>query len=193
MAHLGKSTKKQLHRCLNAYRGLVTEWSESVDSAESIFEDLVRLHQARWTAVGQPGAYSSQRFRGFHLDLIRKLVPHQQAALFRVSHEGTVIGCLHLLIDRNRVLSYQCGWSSPTGSLSPGLLTEYLCLEESLRRGFLAYDMLAGPTRHKSSLSTDCSRLLWYRKRRPRLKYRVLDIARSIKRRWRRASETPSV
>jgi len=183
LSQLGYATRKTIRKNLKTYGPLKTEWAESVEQAESIFADLVRLHQARWTAVGQPGAYASQRFLSFHRDLIRKLIPAEQIGLFRVSRGEEILGCVQLLIDGNRVLCYQGGSAPYGGKLSPGVVIDFCCLEECSRRGFDAYDFMGGNSHHKQRLSTNSSRLIWATLRRPRFKFRLLDAARRLKQR----------
>lgn len=179
---IGYSTRKNIRKNLKAYGSLQTEWSETVEQAESIFDEMVRLHQARWTAAGYPGSYSSERFREFHRSLIRRLLPDAKAGLFRVTCNGGIVGCVQLLIDRDRVLCYQGGSAPYRGKLSPGMVVDYLCIEECLRRGFDAYDFLCGDSHHKRKLSTDSNCIVWARRRRPRIKFFALQAARSIKR-----------
>ena len=181
IAQLGYSTRKTIRRNLRAYGALRTEWAEGVQQAESILADLVRLHQARWTAVGKPGCYASRRFLSFHRELVRQFVPSGRVALFRVWNGNDVVGCNQLLIDRNRVLSYQGGAAPYGGRLSPGLVVDYLCIEECRRRGYDAYDFLKGESHHKRRLSTDCTTLVWARRRRSRLKLVVVDTLRKLK------------
>ena len=181
ISRLGNSTKKTIRKNLKAYGTLTEEWAESVEQAESIFDDLVRLHQARWNAVGEPGVYASERFLNFHRDLISKLVGTGQVVLFRVSRGDQVVGCVQLLIDRNRALCYQGGSAAYDDTSSPGLVVDYLCIEQCLRRGFDAYDFLGGDTFHKRRLSTDSNQLVWASRRRPRFKSAALDTLRTVK------------
>lgn len=177
----GYSTRKNLRKNMKSYGSLTTEWAETTDEADSIFADLVSLHQARWQKEGQPGSYASTRFTEFHKDLIQKLIPSNQMGLFRVKIEGQVIGCVQVLIDRNRVLCYQGGSAEYKGKLSPGVIADYLCIEECFKRGFDAYDFLAGNSHHKQKMSTHHSYLTWAQIKRPRWKFTALNALRKIK------------
>ncbi|WP_291171963.1 GNAT family N-acetyltransferase [Gimesia sp.] len=177
----GYSTRKNLRKNMKTYGNLTTEWAESIEQAESIFADLVSLHQTRWEKEGEPGSYASQRFTNFHKALIRKLIPTGQMGLFRVKIENEVIGCVQVLIDRNRVLCYQGGSAEYCGKLSPGVITDYLCIEECFQRGFDAYDFLAGNSHHKQKMSTHHSYLTWAQIQRPRWKFTALNALRKIK------------
>lgn len=177
----GYSTRKNLRKNMKSYGDLNTQWAETVAEAEDIFADLVTLHQARWEKEGEPGSYASQRFTEFHLALIRKLIPSGQMGLFRVKLGEDLIGCVQVLIDRNRVLCYQGGSAEYKGKLSPGVIADYLCIEECFQRGFDAYDFLAGNSHHKQKMSTDHSYLTWAQIKRPRWKFTALNTLRKIK------------
>ncbi|WP_417383313.1 GNAT family N-acetyltransferase [Gimesia sp.] len=177
----GYSTRKNLRKNMKTYGNLTTEWAETIEQAESIFADLVELHQTRWQKEGQPGSYASERFTQFHKTLIQKLIPTGQMGLFRVKIEDEVIGCVQVLIDRNRVLCYQGGSAEYCGKLSPGVITDYLCIEECFQRGFDAYDFLAGNSHHKQKMSTHHSYLTWAQIQRPRWKFTALNALRKIK------------
>ena len=181
ISRLGYSTRKNIRKNLKAYGSLRTQWAETPDQAESIFADLVRLHQERWQAAGQPGVYASPRFLNFHRALNRQLVPTGQVGLFRVTCDEDIVGCVQLLIDRNRALCYQGGSAPYTGKLSPGVVVDFLCMQECLSRGLDAYDFLGGDTDHKRKLSTDSHQLCWCTQRRPRLKYALLERLRKAK------------
>lgn len=182
LTHLGQATRKNVRRNLKWYGDLKTEWAEDVGQAESIFDDLMRLHQSRWTAVGQPGAYASRRFESFHRELLQSLIPAGRMVLFRVSSADGIVGCVQAFIDGNRALVYQGGSAPYTGKLSPGMIVDYLCMEECLRRGLDAYDFLGGNSEHKQKLSNGTNQLAWIRCCRPRWKYRIVNAARHVKR-----------
>lgn len=190
LSQLGYATRKVIRKNLKAYGPLDLEWAETVAQGESIYDDLVRLHQARWTAVGKPGAYADPRFHGFHRELIHRLLPRGQVGLFRVTQGNDVIGCTQLYLDRNRALVYQGGAAPYCGKLSPGLVVDYLCLEECLRRGFDAFDFLAGDSLHKRRLTTDCNTLVWASHRRGgHVRHAIADGLRTLKSALQQLSE----
>lgn len=177
----GYSTRKNLRKNMKSYGNLTTEWAENIEQAHSIFTDLVTLHQTRWQKEGLPGSYASERFTNFHKALIEKLIPTGQMGLFRVKIEGKVIGCVQVLVDRNRILCYQGGSAEYKGKLSPGVITDYLCIEECFKRDFDAYDFLAGNSHHKQKMSTTHRYLTWAQIKRPRWKFTALNALRKIK------------
>ncbi len=177
----GSQTRSKIRRTLRDLGDAKGEWAESVTRAEELFHQMTRLHQAHWTACGYPGVYASRRFTDFHLDLLHRAVPSGKMGLFAVTAGNRLIGCCQILVDRQRVLHYQCGRAPATGSISNGVALDYLCICESLRRGYDAVDFLAGETEHKRRLSTDRAELAWVTWRRPTLKNHAIDALRHLK------------
>ena len=181
LQEFGKSTRKNLKRNLNGVTNLRTEWAVTLAQAEEIFESLVQLHQARWNSIGKPGVYASERFLNFHRDLLARLWERRQVALFRAHEGGSVLGCVQLWIDDNNVYEYQSGNLGNAGKLSPGLLVDYLCMQQAMSYGFDAFDFLGGDTRHKQSLSSSQNELTWLTFHRPKLKTQLLHFGRNMK------------
>ena len=186
------ATRRKVKRSLEGMQAatsgaeLRVEWSETIAHATDIFNELVSLHQARWTALGRPGSYSSERFTRFHEQLLVRLVPTGRLAFVRVRAGDETVGCVQLLFERNRALLYQCGWTATEAKQSPGVVVDYLVMEECLRRGFDAYDFLAYETQHKRLLSNASARMIWAKHHKAGWKFAVLDGARAF-RNWIRS------
>ncbi len=189
---LGRSTRANLRKRLREYGDLQLEWAETLEAANHIFEELIELHQARWQADGQPGAFASRRFSAFQRALLHELFPQGRCVAFRVRHQGVTVGCLFLLVDRGRMLDYLSGLAAFDQKPSPGLVAHYLCQCEALKRGFTAYDFLVGDKRHKDNLSTHSQILTWTRLVRPTLKNRLVSALTQLKRRLSRQATSSS-
>lgn len=185
---LGDSTRKNIRQNIRKLGDVRFEWAESVEQAHHIFQDLVRLHQARWQSVGKPGCYASERFTRFHRALIDRLLPQQKMVLLRVTNHSEVLGCSQLLIDRGRALVYQGGRVTDSEG-SPGLITDFLSMQECLERGYDAFDFMAGDSIHKQRLTNQVTTLCWATWQRPRWKFRAMAGMRQLRRtmaEWRR-------
>ncbi len=182
LSKLGKSTRKAIKRCQSRFPDVNLEWADDVELAQDIFDELVQLHQERWQSVGEPGAYASERFLGFHQKLLERFVPQRKMVLCRVKKAGETIGCVQLLLSQNRALFYQGAWSPMEKNVSPGLFVHYQCLLECQQRGFEAYDFLAGDARYKKSLSTDANEMVWLSVSRPSWCYPTVRLGRRLKR-----------
>jgi CelD/BcsL family acetyltransferase involved in cellulose biosynthesis len=179
---LTAQARRAIRRNLRMYEGATTEWATTVDHAHAVFDDLIRLHQARWIAEGKPGAYASEQFTQFHRELLEELVPAGRAVFVRIRKGEEVIGCSHLLIDRGRGLLYQSGHAPHESQRSPGLLTDWLTLMACKEQGLEAFDFMAGETYHKRRLTLHTDELVWARWIRPSWKRIVIDRLRDFKR-----------
>ena len=186
---LGRSTRQNVRRLLRKYGELELQWAEQPSEAEDILGELIELHQARWKAVGQPGAFHSRRFRAFQESLVaaafERPAAERPVVLFRVRHAGATVGCLLLLNDGGRLLDYLSGFADFEEQPSPGIVTHVQCLGEALRRGFDAYDFLVGEKRHKDNLSTNVNTLVWAVWSRRTVKGRVIDMVRNVYHCWK--------
>jgi CelD/BcsL family acetyltransferase involved in cellulose biosynthesis len=182
MDALGGNTRSSLRRALRKTGAVEVTQAASLDEADDVFTELLELHQARWRAAGQPGAFASTRFLAFQRELITRLLPEERVVLLRVRSESLTIGCLMLLLDRGRLLDYLSGFAPFDQTPSPGIVTHYLAMERALAKGYSAYDFLVGDKRHKENLATDSRNLLWATWRRPSLKNRTIAGLRRVKR-----------
>jgi len=181
LSQLGRSTRQNLRRKLRDYGEIETTWAEDVPTALGIFDELIELHQARWIAVGKPGAFASPRFAAFQRDLVTRWIPERRIVAFRTRHQGETVGCLVLLVDGTRILDYFSGFVSFDKKPSPGMVTHLLCMQEALARGFDAYDFLVGEKQHKDNLSTDEHTLSWVTWQPDTWKLRAFRAVRSWK------------
>lgn len=179
---LGKSTRQNLRRRIRKMGEPHVEWATSTDQALRIFQELVELHQQRWTEAGQPGAFASERFYRLQESYIKAGHASGACHLARVRIEGSTLGCVYYWNDRNRLLDYVSGFASFSEFPSGGLVTHYLCLEDALVRGFTGYDFLVGDKQHKVNLGKTETPLYWVRFKKPHWKYIVLKTLRTIKR-----------
>lgn len=185
LSQFKSATRRKVKRSMEAWGDLSVEWASTLNEAVDAFTEMVDLHQTRWTSVGKPGSYSSKRFTDFHEDLLSKLVPQGRMAFVRVRSGADTIGIVQLFIEHRRALLYQCGWSVGDKTRSPGVVVDYLAMEECLKQGLDAYDFLAFATQHKRSLANMSTDIVWATKRHPRLKFVVVDQARKV-RNWLR-------
>lgn len=193
ITHFGRSTRANLRKRLREYGDLHTEWANDLDQARGILEELIEMHQARWSAIGEPGAFASQHFLAFQRSLLTQLFPHRQCVVFRVRQRDRTVGCLLLLVDRGRLLDYLSGFAPFEQMPSPGMVTHYLCQCEALQRGYSAYDFLVGDKRHKDNLSSHSQMLAWVEHARPTFMNRFISALTHIKRKWKHRSQAAAL
>lgn len=178
----GDSTRSNLRRSIRDLGNPVLEWAESAEQALRYYDELIIYHQARWNADGKPGAFASEKFSQFHREVISQLTTQQRVTLVRARQGDRPIGLLYLLIENNRILYYQAGIPEYTSKLSLGCVTQYLTMVEGARRGYDAFDFLAGDARYKMALSTHANTLRWISLKRRSVKFMLMDGLRALKR-----------
>jgi CelD/BcsL family acetyltransferase involved in cellulose biosynthesis len=181
---LPSSARRKVRRSLDVLGDVETEWAETEDHALDILEELVLLHQTRWTAAGRPGAFASRRVASFHRELVARLLPRGAVILFRIRARSGTVGCLYHFVERDRVLFYQSGFSpfENDRAVTSGFVTHALCMQSCFDRGLVEYDFLAGQSRYKDDLATDTRELVWATYRRPAVKWRIVDALAAAKR-----------
>lgn len=155
---LNRSHRRNVRRTLRAYERsgtLGVEWAETADEGRQIFDELVRLHQDRWTAKGMAGAFAMPETVAFHRELVARLADDGRVALSRVRCDGETVATTYGFVDGGHLRSYQTGLAHPPGGrLRPGVLGDLLTMAEARRRGLSTYDFLPGSLDYKRTLST---------------------------------------
>jgi len=181
---LRSSTRKKLRRSFRALGEVRAEWAETPEQALDILEELVRLHQTRWTRAGHRGVFASPRVAGFHRALVRRLAATGGVVLFRASAACGTVGCEYGFIEGDRALLYQSGLATHSDrQVRPGFVADVLCMQCCYERGLLEYDFLAGESIYKRQLSTDAREVVWATWRRPAVRWQVMDTLAKLKRR----------
>ena len=143
-----------------------------VNQAAGAFDDLVRLHQERWTLDSQPGVFASPRFTEFHRNLIQEWLPSGRAILARLSIADVPVAVLYGFVNGLKFELYQLGVQREPASRvhSPGILANLLLMRALTERGVTAYDFLRGSASYKVRLATRESQLVGVRIWRPTLR-----------------------
>ena len=199
---LGKSFRQNLRnlrsRCDKD--GAQFEVIETEAGFDRAFDNLMRLHQERWTQRGEPGVFSSEKFTRFHRELCRLLLPKKQVRLFQLSFHGEAIASLYTFVYEGEISNYQNGLS-PTSraSYSPGTVLLSHAIEHSINSRQRVWDFLGGSDDYKSRWNCQqrelvSLRLAWRTPRETWCRLMGLGVQslRNIKRRLRRSSPSPA-
>lgn len=157
LGRLSANSRQRARQCLRlADRRMVGLELATELEVDEFFDDLVRLHQERWTAEGKPGCFAASRFTEFHRRLVRCWLPRGRAVLARLSQGGQVLGALYGFITGSKFDFYQSGFKrGPNGVLvRPGTTAHLLLMNALIARGVTEYDFLRGAAPYKAHLST---------------------------------------
>jgi CelD/BcsL family acetyltransferase involved in cellulose biosynthesis len=178
-----RSARAAVRRSLRGISPYTTEWAADGDRARAILDDLQRLHQQRWRARGQPGAFASARFRSFHRELVQRWVPEGRAVVFAVRQDGLTVAALYGFVVGATLQYYQGGFrAAGSNKVRTGYAAHLLLAAAARERGLTGYEYLAGDHRYKTELSTSERTLVWARlvRRRPR----ALALQAARRARW---------
>jgi CelD/BcsL family acetyltransferase involved in cellulose biosynthesis len=180
---LSGSRRQRVRRALRGFGDVDAEWAQTPAQAGEILDELIALHQARWSAEGAPGAFASERFTAFHRALIERLLPEGRIALLRVRRGAEVVGCLYGFVEDGRLLFYQSGLRRyEDNRLKAGVVAHVAFMRACREHGLTAYDFLAPAARYKQELATRAEPLVWAELIRPSWRTRLAQVATGISR-----------
>lgn len=165
---LPSRTRQQVRRALRGDGPAVIELADDVAAAHAILDELIALHERRFAG----GAFADPRFAAFHRDLVDALVPSGLLLLLRARSPRRTLGCVAVLRDGQRALSYTGGMAASLDRHDkPGFVTHALAMGVCAELGIAEYDLLTGPAPYKRELARLDRRQLTLsvRRRRPRV------------------------
>jgi CelD/BcsL family acetyltransferase involved in cellulose biosynthesis len=197
LAQLSRNTRSQISRSLRLYesRGsLAITPSATLSEARDRLAALAELHQQRWVAAGQPGAFALPIFEAFHQRVLARGFAAGEADVLRITAGADEIGYLYNFYCDNEVYAYQNGFQfADDQRLKPGLVSHLLAFAHYRRAGATRYRFLAGDSRYKRSLSTGSYDLHWLVLERDDWRRRVEALARRLRARLQAARSADPV
>jgi CelD/BcsL family acetyltransferase involved in cellulose biosynthesis len=184
LAAMNANTRQQIRRARRLYDaagGLALRRLDEPVAQLAALEELAALHQARWVARGEPGAFASPVFDRLVRGLITGSAGDGRVEILRVSVGGRTIALLLNLVQGGEVANYAAGFVQESDNrLKPGLVAHALAIEHHLARGSRVYDLLAGSARYKQSLAAPREEMVWLSARPDTLRARVLSVCDRI-------------
>lgn len=116
---------------------------------DELFDALLRLHAARWSAAGQPGVLADAAVRRFHREAACGLLRAGVLRLYGLRIGGEVAAALYGFQAHGRAYYYVGGFDPAFGPLSPGTLVVGHAIEEAVREGCREFDFLRGREEYK--------------------------------------------
>jgi CelD/BcsL family acetyltransferase involved in cellulose biosynthesis len=197
-AYLARLSSKSRMRARQEVRkversGALFELASAAD-AEQYFDDLIRLHQERWTAEGRPGCFAAPRFTEFHRGLVREWVASGRVILARLSHRASTFVVLYGFVTGRKFDLYQLGVASDERAIihSPGMATNLLLMAQLAEREMDQYDFLRGTSTFKKSLTTEQRALICLACGRPTARAALGEARRLLARAGRKVAQLVS-
>jgi CelD/BcsL family acetyltransferase involved in cellulose biosynthesis len=200
LERLSANTRQQARRRLRMAQKAGAVFERALDSADvdRYFNDLIRLHQQRWTSIGQPGVFASSRFTELQRTLARSWVPTGKAILVRLSLAGQPLAVIYGFLLGTKFDFYQSGVAidEPSGLQSPGMVAFLLLKAHLAERGITQFDFLRGASPYKQRLATDYCPMVRLCSTRPGFRTRAFAMSSFLRRlaaRSRRFLGAPTV
>lgn len=186
--------RRFIRRSIKEYKTLgtlQTHVAETLEQALDYFDRMVALHQERWTSLGEDGSFKSDFRSQLHRTVITKQFGSGEIQLLRVSAGDRDLGFLYSFIRGKRLYVYQSGFDYTILEKHgrPGLVTHTMAVQHNAALGFDIYDLMAGDSQYKTTISTSQETLTWSVWRKPALRFVMEDILRSIVRKYRTRQE----
>jgi CelD/BcsL family acetyltransferase involved in cellulose biosynthesis len=126
---------------------------------EHAFNDLLRLHEARFSRRRRRSTFLDSRVRQFHRGVLHALSESGRARIHFLQLNGTRIAALYGFSVGRRFFYYQSGADSDYSRFSVGTLLIHSVIENLIRDGYAELDFLRGNESYKQLWSRDIRRL----------------------------------
>jgi CelD/BcsL family acetyltransferase involved in cellulose biosynthesis len=124
------------------------------------FDSIIGLHEARWTKVGASGgAFSRERFRVFHQDIVKTLEKKGWLSLSLLNIDDRPIAGIYGFVYHGTYYFYLPGFEPTIAPhASPGMLLLAHRIEQAVEEGDGLFDLLQGRTDYKERWANDIRR-----------------------------------
>jgi len=161
---LGSKRRGKFRRALRELDQNQFEFHEVTCETEidAAWDDLKRLHQARWERQGKPGCFASHRFAEFHRELLRPLWRRGSLLLTSLRRGGQAVAASYCLRHLGQVYFYQSGIDPEAMQFRPGHCLRVCELRRAIERGDRVFDFLGGDEEYKVQWATDQTEMLQF-------------------------------
>jgi CelD/BcsL family acetyltransferase involved in cellulose biosynthesis len=138
------------------------------------FELLVKLHQRRRQALGEPGCFASPRFAAFHREVSQALCERGQCEIHWLEIDGQPAAAEYVLVGKAESFVYQAGMEPTMLGFRPGKLLMWALIRQAIAQGLRGVDFLRGAEPYKAQLGASPQQIAEYRIAAPRCTARWL-------------------
>jgi CelD/BcsL family acetyltransferase involved in cellulose biosynthesis len=123
------------------------------ETAPSMLDALIELHQARWIAAGETGVLADSRVCDFHREAATALIAAGAMRLCVLRLGGAIAAaCMALLDRRARLMFYLSGYDAAHAQISPGSLLIAAMIDAAIAEGRTEVHFLRGGEGYKYAL-----------------------------------------
>lgn len=152
ISQLPQSTLRRHARRFVERNDITIEYCKQRQDISYFFDDLIKLHTAHWQHRGKPGAFSSKRFRQFHLDFASSILKQGKLLLFKLNYENQTIAVFYGFYHHDTLFYYQSGITPASPLSNTGIGMHLVAMRNARLRGCKHYDLMKGK---ENSYKTD--------------------------------------
>jgi CelD/BcsL family acetyltransferase involved in cellulose biosynthesis len=170
LGNLGKSTRRNV---LRSVRRVNEEYEvefhlvRTEEELEQAFDALVRLHQARWRSIGEPGSFALPGFESFLKAAARASLAEGRLRLWTLSLDGRIAAAKIAFYENGIVCGFQQGFDPAHLKDALGRVVSALCIKACVEdERTNAFDFMGGSNQYKDTWTRNGSEsvcLTWLR------------------------------
>jgi CelD/BcsL family acetyltransferase involved in cellulose biosynthesis len=150
---LGRSMRRNVeYYARRLFKSHHCEFRLAATRAEAVegLDALVRLHQMRWEAAGQPGSFGANRLRNQLFDAVQTEFDPGRVRLWTLRIDGEIQAALVGLLDNGVLHYFQKGFNPAFNKHDVGTALLSLCLRDSFADPAInAFDFMGGGAGYK--------------------------------------------
>lgn len=152
--NMRRNLRKRMNKLRKAYDVKIVTHRD-FNSVEEAMEVFFSLHQKRWSSKGEPGAFASETFRDFHLDLAKTFDSKGWLALYFLMANDKPISTVYSFDYNNKKYGYLTGFDPEFSRYSSGNLLKNYVAKECIKNGFREYDLMRDFEQYKADWATN--------------------------------------
>jgi CelD/BcsL family acetyltransferase involved in cellulose biosynthesis len=152
--NMRRNLRKRMRKLRKAYKVEVITHRD-FNSVEEAMQKFFSLHQKRWRSKGKQGAFASEAFRGFHLELAKTLEQKGWLALYFLTADDKPVATVYSFDYNNKKYGYLTGFDPEFGRYGVGNLLKKYVAEDCIKNGFKEYDLMRDFEPYKADWATD--------------------------------------
>ena len=151
--NMRKNLRKRLRKLEREYR-VEVKTQRDFDSVKEAMEVFFELHQKRWKAKGKLGAFVSEAFRNFHLELAGILDEKGWLGLHFLTANDKPVGAVYSFDYSGKKYGYLTGFDPEFERYGVGNLLKMHVVEYCIKKGFGEYDLTRDFEPYKADWAT---------------------------------------
>lgn len=157
VSRLSRNMRRNIHKRMQKLREkykVEAKTQRDFGSIRKAMEIFFKLHQERWRSKGKPGAFASEAFRAFHLDLAEVFDEKGWLALHFLTVNDEPVAAVYSFDYNRKKYGYLTGFDPNFGRYGVGNLLKMHVVEECIKKGFSEYDLTRDFELYKADWAT---------------------------------------